>query len=288
MALAAVLAVVCAGLAYKIWRMRRDARAMAGKIQGWLEEDTNVTIGLSGRDGAMRALADELNRQLRVLREERRRYRRGDRELKEAVTNISHDLRTPLAALCGYLDLLEREETGETARRYLARIREGADTLRKRMEELFRYSFSISEGELKREPVDLVEVLENTLLSFYGTFTEKEIRPALDLPEEAVIRELDGDALSRIFTNLIGNAVEHGSGDLAVALDRSGTVMFSNRAAHLTPVTVGRLFDRYYTVEGDGGSTGLGLAIAKHLTERMGGTIEAALRDGVLSVAVRF
>ena len=88
----------------------------------------------------MRRLTESINRELRSLRRERRRFQQGDLELKEAVTNISHDLRTPLTAICGYLDLLEQEEKSQNVQRYLSQIEDRTMALRQLTEELFCYS----------------------------------------------------------------------------------------------------------------------------------------------------
>ena len=102
----------------------------------------------------MKALASSLNSELRILREKRQKYVSGDAKLKKEVTNISHDLRTPLTAICGYLDLLQREEHTENSKKYLSVIRERTDSMRNLTEELFKYSVVASETEgLKPEKV---------------------------------------------------------------------------------------------------------------------------------------
>lgn len=105
------LLCVLAFFAVKVYLLRRSAREIAAGLSARISTDTNTLIGISSRDRAMRALAESVNTELRALRRERRRLQQGDRELREAVTNISHDLRTPLTAICGYLELLEREES---------------------------------------------------------------------------------------------------------------------------------------------------------------------------------
>ena len=118
----ALLLCAVAALAGKVLLMRAAARALARDFARRLDTDTNTLLDLPCRDGAMRELADGLNAQLRQLRDLRRRFQRGDLELKEAVTNLSHDLRTPLTAICGYLELLRREDTSPQIRRYLSQV----------------------------------------------------------------------------------------------------------------------------------------------------------------------
>ena len=236
----------------------------------------------------MRKLAADINVQLRLLRKERHRYQQGDLELKEAVTNISHDLRTPLTAISGYLDLLEREEKNENVHRYLSQIQNRTEVLKNLTEELFRYSVVTSSQDLKPEHIDVVRALEESLLSFYAVMQEKGIQPEIELPEEPVFRELDAGAVNRIFSNIISNALKYPAGDLSVVMDKNGCVIFSNTAHNLNAVTVGRLFDRFYTVEASRNSTGLGLSIAKILTERMGGSISAQYQNKRLYVTIDF
>ena len=236
----------------------------------------------------MRKLASEINVQLRLLRKERHRYQQGDRELKEAITNISHDLRTPLTAICGYLDLLDREEKNEAVRRYLSQIENRTEALKDLTEELFRYSVVTSSRKLNPEHMDLVRALEESLLSFYGAMQEKGIQPQITLPEEPVWRTLDTGAVNRIFSNIISNALKYSDGDFSVSMKKNGSITFSNTAHNLDAVAVGRLFDRFYTVETSRSSTGLGLSIAKLLTERMGGSIEADYSDGILYIHTKF
>lgn len=275
-------------LAVKIYFLRRAAREISEAFKDRLTTDTNTLIDISSRDFYMRKLAAEINVQLRLLRSERHRYQQGDLELKEAVTNISHDLRTPLTAIKGYLDLLEREEKSAAAARYLAQIENRTEALKNLTEELFRYSVVASQKELVFARVDMVRALEESLLSFYALMQEKGITPQLCLPEEAVWRKLDAGALNRIFSNIISNALKYSDGDFSVILEETGRITFSNTANSLDAVAVGRLFDRFYTVETSHNATGLGLSIARLLTERMGGSILAEYQTPKLKMVLQF
>lgn len=270
-----LLAATVTVLLIKIYLMKKSAGEIAEKLSEKLSEDTNTLIDISSGDRDMRKLAESLNVQLKKLRRESLRYRRGDAELKEAVTNISHDLRTPLTAVSGYLNLLEREEKSDTVKTYLGHISNRTEAMKTLTEELFRYSIVASAKPLNYEKLCLNSVLEESLAEFYGAVVQRGITPEIEITEERVERPLDRFALKRIFGNIIGNAVKYSCGDLFVTLTADGTITFSNTAEKLDSVTVGRFFDRFYTVETAWNSTGLGLSIAKLLAEQMGGVITA-------------
>lgn len=282
-----VLAVVILGLLIKIVLLRKAAGEIEAAFADRLSTETNTLIGISSRDKAMRTLADSINAQLRALRQERRRFVLGDTELKNAVANISHDLRTPLTAICGYLDLLELEEKPEIVEQYLGVIRNRADILTQLTEELFEYSIILSGGKDKlKEGVILNRVLEESIAAFYTALKGRGIEPKVQMCEQQVVRTLDRSALVRVFSNLLSNAVKYSGGDLEITLTEAGEVTFSNRAEHLGGVEAGRLFDRFYTVETSRRSTGLGLSIARTLVEQMGGTVTADWTNGRLSVQI--
>lgn len=284
-----ILAVVIVALLLKIHMLKKAAKEIEDAFADRLVTDTNTRIDISSGDRSMRRLADAVNRELGKLRAERLRFQQGDTELKQAVTNISHDLRTPLTAICGYLDLLEEEEKPESVERYLAIIRNRSDMLIRLTEELFRYSVIHSrEKELAQEPVVINHVLEQSVAAFYTALREHSIIPRIQIPEEKVIRMLDGAALSRVCSNLIHNAIKYSDGDLDVTLEPTGEIMFANSAQGLDEVQAGKLFDRFYTVETARRSTGLGLAIARDLVEQMGGTITAEYEDGRLGICLFF
>lgn len=283
-----LLAIAVIVLLIKIYLMKRSAGEIAEKLSEKLSADTNTLIDISSGDKDMRALAEKLNVQLKKLREERRRFQHGDTELKEAVTNISHDLRTPLTAVFGYLDLLEREEKSDTVKQYLGQIRGRTEAMKQLTEELFRYSIVASSKPLTYEKLCINSVLEESLAEFYGAIVQQGISPEIEITETPVERTLDRTALKRIFGNIIGNAVKYSDGDLFVSLAEDGTAAFSNTAEELDSVTVGKLFDRFYTVETAGNSTGLGLSIAKLLAEQMGGTITAEYADNRVIITLKF
>lgn len=281
------VAVIC--LLLKIHDIYKAADEIQMQLAEHMEMDTNTGIDYSYSDKKMKALAAGLDRQLKLFREKQLLYTRGDQELKTAVTNISHDIRTPLTAICGYLSLLKEEEVPDTAAQYLEIIENRVDALKILSEELFRYSVILSAdfyGE--KEEVCVNAVLEESLAGYYGAIIKAGIQPVICITKNRIKRMLNKEAVSRIFSNIISNALKYSDGDLRIDLKEDGTVCFSNQAAKLDPVCVGHLFERFYTVESGRSSTGLGLSIARILTEEMEGKIWAEYQEGVLHIFVWF
>lgn len=282
-----IMAILIILLLLKIYVMQSAAKEIESAFADRLITDTNTLIDISSADRTMRRLANSINIQLRKLRKERHRFEQGDLELKNAVTNISHDLRTPLTAICGYLDLLEAEKMTEKAERYISIIRNRAELLSQLTEELFRYSVIISsESRGMRETVNIGSVLEESIASFYTALKERNIVPNIQISEEKVVRTLDRSALARVFSNLLNNVIKYSDGDLDITLLKTGTVIFTNTASGLNEIQVGRLFDRFYTIEAARKSTGLGLTIARTLMEQMEGTISAEYQNDKLSITI--
>ena len=283
-----ILLLIIFVLLAKVYFLRKSAQEISEAFRDRLTADTNTLIDISTRDPYMRQLAADINMQLRLLRKQRHKYLTGDRELKEAVTNISHDLRTPLTAICGYLDLLEREEKSVNTARYLSLIENRVDAMKQLTEELFRYSVILSTEEMAMETVHINGVLEESIAAFYGALTNRGIQPQIHMSDRRIEKQLNRDALARVFSNVLNNALKYSDGDLEITLLDDGKIVFSNTATRLNEVQVGKLFDRFFTVEAARNSNGLGLAISKTLVEQMGGTIQAKLEEGRLYICIYF
>lgn len=283
----AFLSFLIAALIIKIISLKRAVKEIEESLSEKLTTDTNTLIDISSNDKRIRSLAGTLNRELAVFRKEKLRYMNGNNELKNSVTNISHDLRTPLTAICGYIELLEREEKTKEAEKYLDIIKKRAEFMVKLTEELFGYSVIMSEdGGKTTSYTDVKNVLEESIASFYEVLMARNIVPVINLTKEKVIRKTDPHALSRVFSNLLNNAVKYSDGDLEISLFENGEIVFANTASKLDVVEVEKLFDRFYTVETAKNSTGLGLSIAKTLTEQMRGEISAKYKDGKLYIKI--
>lgn len=281
--------VIIAILFGKIIVMRRSVNQICRDMSDSLTKDTNVVISIDSSDKKMRSLANALNKNLMEIRRLKLKYDSGDREIKTAVTNIAHDLRTPLTAIYGYLDLIKKEEKSERLSEYLSIISGRVDVMRDLAEELFRYSVIMSVEEYQdREDISLNAAIEDAIAAFYGAFINEGITPDIQMPEKSIVRSLNRKAITRIFTNIISNAVKYSDGDFRVVLDEAGTISFSNSSKSLDSIQAGKLFERFYTVENGRNQTGIGLSIAKTLTEEMGGNIHGYYENGQLIIELRF
>ena len=286
--LVAVLSLAAAVLLVRWLVLRHALRELTRQLEEHLTQDTNTLLTIPTADPSARQLTAALNRQLAALRTERRRLQYGDAELKAAITGLSHDLRTPLTALRGYLGLLAAQPLSDPARRYAPILQERTDAMTQLTEELFRYSVATTaDAPPDLEPVCLNDALAESLAAHYEILTARNIQPRIELPPCPVNRLLDKAALGRILDNLLNNAVKYAQGELDVTLTAEGCRP-TNAAPGLDAVDAQQLFHRFYTVQNAHRSTGLGLAIAKTLTQQMGGRITAQVQDGQLTVEVEF
>jgi signal transduction histidine kinase len=207
--------------------------------------------------------------------------------LKRAITNISHDLRTPLTSAKGYLQMAENADLDkETQLRYFSIIRGRLDALTVLMDSLFAFSRAV-EGDLTLSRLNIGNILRDTLVDNFAEIESKGFVVETDIPDAPVYCNCDENALKRVVQNLITNAIVHGKEYLRVRL-LDGTIEIVNKADNLCDIDVHSIFERFYTADASrtGKRTGLGLAVVKELTEKMGGAISAAISDDMLIIRV--
>lgn len=283
-----ILFLLSVFLIVKIFLMKKDIASIDSEFNEKLKADTNTLITIDGKDRTVCRLTANINEQLKVLRKQRLKYEQGDLELKNAVANISHDLRTPLTAISGYLDLLEKESKSAEAERYIGIIKNRAETLKQLADDLFRYSVITSpDYDSPKERFSVNSVLEECVASQYHALRQAKIILEIHMPESIVYCTMNRVALNRIFSNLIENAIKYSDGDLYIELTEKGEITVSNMASKLTAIEANKLFDRFYTVESARKSTGLGLSIVKVLVEQADGTIESEYSAGRLMISIR-
>lgn len=279
---------IIAALIFKIISMQRSLDEISKRIEEISCESTNILIDVSSQDKHLKKLAKTLNREFKTMRYAYTKDTNGDKELKDSITNISHDIRTPLTSICGYLDMLKDEDMSDDAKRYVDIIYNRACDMKTLTDEFFKYSLTINKGKLDIKNVDVKSVLEDTVLSFYGMLQKNNIDIFLSFCECEVIRQLNESLLTRIFENIIHHAIKYTDGDLMITLTDKCNITFKNSAIWLREIDVLKLFNKFFTVNNAKHSTGLGLSIAKQLTEKMNGNINAYYKDNNLFITLKF
>lgn len=285
------LIVLCLSifLILKIIIMKNEIKNIDKSIQSIINSDTNNLITINTNDSELKKLANTLNKSLKELRNLELEYKNGNGELKLSITNISHDLRTPLTAIRAYLDLIDENNLTKKQKEYLKIIDSKVNDLTVLTEQLFDFSKALDiQNKLKKENICINNVLEETLTSFYSLFKEANITPKINICEEKVVRLLNENILKRIFENIISNAIKYSERDFKVKMFDDGTIEFSNKTDKLDQVSLEKIFDRYYTVRNAKKSNGIGLSIAKQLIDLMNGKIEAKYENSSLIIKVNF
>lgn len=283
-----ILFLICMILIIKIYSMKKSINNIEKSLENILKMDTNNLITVS--DKSVRNLAIFLNKQLRELRKQRLLYENGNEELKRNITNISHDLRTPITVIKGYLDLLREEKLSEQEEKYLKIIYNKSEELTELTEQLFDFSKTIDTNniELKKEKCCINELVENILASYYPIFKEKNIIPEISICKEKIYRIVNKSSVIRIFENIISNVIKYSDGSFKIKIYSDGNIIISNKATSLDTTSVNKIFDRYFSVENAKESTGIGLSIAKNLVEINNGNIVAEYKNNILTIKINF
>lgn len=283
---------------------KREQNDMAKQLRRLTTADSNELLQLRGGGRGYRELLNEINAALKELRRVKGEYRRKSHELEQMMTNISHDLRTPLTSALGYIGMIRGGGlTEEEKRRELAIVEKRLLRLEELIDSFFEFSRVISgEEEPEKEELNLVAVLEEAVAHYYDDFVVRERAIRLDCAAARLSLVSNRNMLLRIFDNLIANAYRHGEGDLEVTVQRlrpdcakedsgggSVRICFANPLLN-RDLDAGRVFDEFYTtdISRTRGDTGLGLAIARQFTRLLGGNILAEYDGRRFSVTLRF
>lgn len=271
----------------KTYLVKKSIREIRTELEEILKSDTNNLLTISSSNKEIKKLANDLNIELKELRKQKIQYENGNQELKKTITNISHDMRTPLTAINGYIDLIKDETKREKQNEYIEIIERKTNDLITLTEQLFDFSKTMDIGiKIKKEKCCINEILEESLANYYTIFKEKNVIPQVEITKKKIYKIVDKNTIVRVFENILANVSKYSNGDFKVLLDKDGKITFSNKATSLDATTVQKIFDRYFTVENAKKSTGLGLSIAKQLVELNGGTIKANYIYGYLIIEV--
>lgn len=292
-----IIALAILVIAETIWLLVlwRQHLKICRQLQFVREQDSCLLVSVNVEHFGELKLAEEINRTLEDVRERKQELSEKEKLIADAYANLSHDIRTPLTSLDGYVQLLRDATTPEEQARYTAIIRERIETLKELLEDLFTFT-KLKNGkyEPELEIISLRSVTAETVLSYYDVWKEAGVDPEIDLTEEVLPILGNELAVKRILQNITKNAMVHGHKSIFVTLrkrdERTAEVVIANPVEHPEEIEISRVFEQFYTADRyhQQASSGLGLAIAKEFTERMNGTIGASLDGNRFSVTITF
>ncbi len=270
-----------------------EIKRLTQSLENINKSNTNENLILSFPNRLLEGLAVQINLLLENKKQSEILQKNKDLQQRQAIANISHDLRTPLTSVIGYMQLLKDENLDSDMRKqYIQTVLARAGSLQTLISDFFDLSrCEAGEYSLNLKSLRLQDILAEQIASFYNDLVSKNIGPEVYIDDNAGCIIADEDAVKRIYQNLIQNAIKHGSGNLKISLtseENSIKTVFINNAPNLQQEDVKKLFERFFT--GDrmrsGRNTGLGLAITKSLVEQLGGSITAELDQGKLCLTI--
>lgn len=219
-------------------------------------------------------------------------YSNKNKSLMKMMTNISHDLKTPLTSALGYIDIILKSDLSEEEKKKdLITIEKRLRRLEELISSFFEFSKIISTNKIPElKKINLISILEESVVVFYDDYKKSNRRILLDCNQRKIIINSNKMLLSRIFENLIGNAYKHSNSDLKIKVESKYNIkiIFSNELLD-NDIDVDRIFDEFYTVDisRTKEGTGLGLAIAKEFTKQLGGNIYAKKSNNELKIIIQ-
>ncbi|CAI6084244.1 sensor histidine kinase [Cohnella sp. JJ-181] len=294
--LGAVLLLACCYLGLRQRRLLRELRTIRRTTEEIRAGNLNLRYRLHAPHPAVEDLSGELNRLIDYFQQTTERTQILEDERKRMIANLSHDLRTPLTSLLGYVEALRSDPslTEDERRGFLGIAADKGGALLERLQsffELARLEADDAPSELRR--LNLTDTVQEVLLGFYPDFQKAGIEPAVRFPDGPLFAMADRGALRRILENLMSNALRYGrdGGEIGVAVREEAEFAWVDvwdRGRGIPAADMPRVFERFYTGEDSRNAslrgTGLGLAIARNLTDKQGGRIEVSSEPGEKTV----
>jgi signal transduction histidine kinase len=259
----------------------KQIQNISDELERILDEDTDEKVMLFTEDNEIKHLLEQINRTLEDRQNANAGYRRSELNINRMLSNISHDLKTPLTVIIGYLEMLLMQETLE--KNMVKKVFRKANELKEQIDRFFTLAkLEAGDTVLTMSKIDLNEFCREIIVDFYNILTEKEFEVNINIPDPSVFVYADTEALGRILNNLISNAVRYGEAGhyLGLTLRREDNFVFVDVVDHGMGIAyseIPRVFDRLYTLEDSRNremqGNGLGLTIAKSLAEKINGTL---------------
>ena len=274
-----------------IVRYKKNIEYISGQIKKSKGDYTSIRTKILDKD------AENLVVAINYLYEENQKkylqVKTRDEELRMSISNIAHDLRTPLTSIMGYIQLIENNKlTEEDRKKYINIVKRRTETLQSLITSFYELArVEASEYKFDLKAINLSNLLCETIALYYDEFVKNNIEPEIKVNENTSLVIADEKAVMRIFSNLINNIIKHGDRNVIIELREDGEFLvteFKNYAPKLTKENVSHIFDRFFTADKarSDKNTGLGLSITKSFVEQLGHEIQANLANGMLNIKI--
>lgn len=276
---------LCGYFALRFFTLKKSIRRLTADFKAARENlEGEQHVQVASPDKELEVFAEQLNQYIEAYHTLKYSYEDAVQSIRDEITNLSHDLRTPLTSILGYLDFMKEEKLTDEQEEALLVIKRRAYNLNSLIEQLYEYArVKNGDASMKSEPIDMFKTLREHLLSFYSEFEQKNIDLELRFPEEERPIWVLGDQnyMNRVLVNLTSNTIKYGGEKVLISLvcaEHRLTITYRSFRGALTNYDIVHMFDRFYrkdSARNMNESSGLGLTIAKLYLERMKGSIEA-------------
>lgn len=288
-----ILSLLIILLILYVYYLKTQIKSIGKQLENISEGKTEKKIDVSLLDKDIEYLAGSINRNINFQKQLRIEVLRNEQKLKDSIASISHDLRTPLTSIMGYLQLLEKSELPENQREKINIIKKKSEILHNLITSFFEITIIENDRmHIKLEKINMNNFLSDALLQNIMSFKEAGIEPIFDLPNATIFVQADKMILQRIVQNLISNMLKYTSSYAKISLTQKEHVelSFANKIQHSRKIDVNLLFEKFYTADRSrsSGSTGLGLYIVKLLAEKINAKAVAEIEENILILKIVF
>lgn len=274
---------------------QKEVKNLINQLEEINSKETNQRVQISGGNKQYKQLAISINQIIEARKNTQKEYMRMERELREAIANISHDLRTPLTSILGYLQLLEKGQLeAEKQKQYLNVIQGRAENLKGLIENFYELS-KLNSGTypLEYQRIHIDRIFCELMANFYQDFMDKNLKLQMNIEENLPSIWTDEKAITRILLNLIQNTLRYAKKDIKVNISEEEKwikVAITNEAGELKEEDIPQLFDRFFMANRvrNGKGTGVGLAVVKKLASMINAEVGAELEEQRVTIWVSF
>ena len=287
-----ILSLATAFLILKLVGLYVQIHRITKQLDDFISERTHKILDVSLSDPFLESMAANINRSIYLQEKMRINEVQRERAIRDDIANISHDLRTPLTAMIGYLSLSKEEKDFLQKSLYIDIALQKAMSLQSLVDNFFEMSYIDSDAcQIQLISLDLNKIIRDELLASYCEFENHSITPLIELPEHPVMILGNELAIERIIQNLIANAISYSTGQIEVRLKMKGEgaeLIVRNSSHFISDQEREKIFDRFYraSTERISGHAGLGLYIAKQLILKQGGSVRSDYKDGMFAIIV--